>query len=109
MSYNEKIEIMSLEQIKMIVWQVFAGSKGCINRVKILFQIKKKSLIEIWSQFGKIIINFEIGYFCMSKFITFPLSDHLIRFSYWCANKAPKAYQLNETDLFLVATIIRKL
>ncbi len=44
MSYNEKSEIKSLEQIKMIVWQVFAGSKGCINRVKIVSQLRETPL-----------------------------------------------------------------
>jgi len=44
MSYNEKSEIKSVEQIKMLVWQVFAGSKGCINRVKIVSQLKETPL-----------------------------------------------------------------
>jgi len=34
----------SPEQIKMLVWQVFAGSRGCINRVKIVSQLKETPL-----------------------------------------------------------------
>jgi len=34
----------SPQKIKMLVWQVFAGSKGCINRIKIVSQLKKTPL-----------------------------------------------------------------
>jgi len=36
-SHNDK-------QIKMLLWSVFAGSKGCINRVKIVLKIKHTPL-----------------------------------------------------------------
>jgi len=32
------------QQIKMLLWSTFAGSKGCINRVKIVSQLKKTPL-----------------------------------------------------------------
>ena len=32
------------QQIKMLLWSTFAGSKGCINRVKIVSQLKKMPL-----------------------------------------------------------------
>lgn len=38
---TKTIEKENEKQIKMIFWSVFAGSKGCINRVKIVFQLKK--------------------------------------------------------------------
>lgn len=41
---TKTIEKESEKQIKMIFWSVFAGSKGCINRVKIVFQLKKTPL-----------------------------------------------------------------
>jgi len=44
MSFKEKSEVKSLEQIKMLVWKVFAGSKGCINRVKIVSQLRETPL-----------------------------------------------------------------
>jgi len=44
MSFKEKSETKSLEQIKMLVWSVFAGSKGCINRVKIVSQLRNTPL-----------------------------------------------------------------
>jgi len=44
MSFKEKSETKSLEQIKMLVWTVFAGSKGCVNRVKIVSQLRNTPL-----------------------------------------------------------------
>ena len=44
MLFKEKSEVKSLEQIKMLVWKVFAGSKGCINRVKIVSQLRETPL-----------------------------------------------------------------
>jgi len=35
------IESENPQQIKMLLWSTFAGSKGCINRVKIVSQLKK--------------------------------------------------------------------
>ncbi len=32
------------QRIKMLFWSVFAGSKGCINRVRIILEIKNKTL-----------------------------------------------------------------
>ena len=32
------------QEIKMLLWNTFAGSKGCINRVKIVSQLKKMPL-----------------------------------------------------------------
>ncbi len=44
MSSKNKIETKSPQQIKMLFWSVFAGSKGCINRVKIVLQLKQTPL-----------------------------------------------------------------
>ena len=44
MSSKNKIETISPQQIKMLFWSVFAGSKGCINRVKIVLQLKQTPL-----------------------------------------------------------------
>ncbi len=44
MSFKEKSETKSLEQFKMLVWKVFAGSRGCINRVKIVSQLRETPL-----------------------------------------------------------------
>ena len=44
MSSKNKIETKTPQQIKMLFWSVFAGSKGCINRVKIVLQLKKTPL-----------------------------------------------------------------
>ena len=44
MSSKNKIETESPQQIKMLFWSVFAGSKGCINRVKIVLQLKQTPL-----------------------------------------------------------------
>ena len=40
----KKIESANPQQIKMLLWSVFAGSKGCINRVKVVLQLKKTPL-----------------------------------------------------------------
>jgi len=40
----ERIESTNSQQIKMLLWSVFAGSKGCINRVKVVLQLKKTPL-----------------------------------------------------------------
>ncbi len=32
------------QRIKMLFWSVFAGSKGCINRVRIISELKNTSL-----------------------------------------------------------------
>lgn len=31
-------------QTKMLFWHVFAGSKGCVNRVKIIYELQKMPL-----------------------------------------------------------------
>ncbi len=41
---KNKIETKNTQDIKMLFWSVFAGSKGCINRVKIVLQLKKTPL-----------------------------------------------------------------
>ena len=41
---SKEIESENLQQIKMLLWNTFAGSKGCINRVKIVSQLKKMPL-----------------------------------------------------------------
>ncbi len=41
---SERIESANPQQIKMLFWSVFAGSKGCINRVKVVLQLKKTPL-----------------------------------------------------------------
>ena len=41
---SEGIESENPQQIKMLLWSTFAGSKGCINRVKIVSQLKKTPL-----------------------------------------------------------------
>ena len=38
---SKGIESKNPQQIKMLLWSTFAGSKGCINRVKIVSQLKK--------------------------------------------------------------------
>jgi len=38
------IESENPQRIKMLLWSIFAGSKGCINRVKIVLQLKKTPL-----------------------------------------------------------------
>jgi len=32
------------QRIKMLFWSVFAGSKGCINRVRIILELKNTTL-----------------------------------------------------------------
>jgi len=41
---SKRIESENTQQIKMLLWSTFAGSKGCINRVKIVSQLKKMPL-----------------------------------------------------------------
>jgi len=41
---SKEIESENPQQIKMLLWSIFAGSKGCINRVKIVLQLKKMPL-----------------------------------------------------------------
>ena len=41
---SKGIESEKPQQIKMLLWSTFAGSKGCINRVKIISQLKKMPL-----------------------------------------------------------------
>ncbi len=41
---SKGIESENPQQIKMLLWSIFAGSKGCINRVKIVLQLKKTPL-----------------------------------------------------------------
>ena len=41
---SKGIESENTQQIKMLLWSTFAGSKGCINRVKIVSQLKKMPL-----------------------------------------------------------------
>jgi len=40
----KEIESVNPQRIKMLLWSIFAGSKGCINRVKIVLQLKKTPL-----------------------------------------------------------------
>jgi len=44
MSSKTENESKSPQQIKMLLWSVFAGSKGCINRVKIVLKINQSPL-----------------------------------------------------------------
>ncbi|KKK98905.1 hypothetical protein LCGC14_2638070 [marine sediment metagenome] len=44
MSFKTEKEFKNPQQIKMLLWSVFAGSKGCINRVKIVLKIKQTPL-----------------------------------------------------------------
>ncbi len=41
---SKEIESENPQRIKMLLWSIFAGSKGCINRVKIVLQLKKTPL-----------------------------------------------------------------
>ena len=41
---SKGIESKNPQEIKMLLWNTFAGSKGCINRVKIVSQLKKMPL-----------------------------------------------------------------
>ncbi len=40
----DEIESKDPKQIKMLFWSVFAGSKGCINRVKVVLKLKQTPL-----------------------------------------------------------------
>lgn len=44
MSSKNKIETKSIQDIKMLFWSIFVGSKSCINRVKIVLQLKQTPL-----------------------------------------------------------------
>jgi len=44
METKKEIESKDPKQIKMLFWSVFAGSKGCINRVKIVLKLKHNPL-----------------------------------------------------------------
>ena len=44
MQSKKEIETRDPQRIKMLFWSVFAGSKGCINRVKIVLKIKQSPL-----------------------------------------------------------------
>ena len=44
METKEEIEYKDPKQIKMLFWSVFAGSKGCINRVKVVLKLKQTPL-----------------------------------------------------------------
>ena len=41
---QNKIEGKHQEHIKILFWRVFAGSKGCVNRIKIILELKEKPL-----------------------------------------------------------------
>ncbi len=41
---SKGIESENTQQIKMLLWSTFAGSKGCINRFKIVSQLKETPL-----------------------------------------------------------------
>ena len=41
---KKKIESKNQEQIKILFWRAFAGSKGCVNRVKIILELKERPL-----------------------------------------------------------------
>ena len=41
---KKKIETQNQEKIKILFWRVLAGSKGCINRVKIILELKEQPL-----------------------------------------------------------------
>ncbi len=41
---SKGIESENTQQIKMLLWSTFAGSKGCINRVKIVTQLRETPL-----------------------------------------------------------------
>jgi len=44
METEKEIESKDPKQIKMLFWSVFAGSKGCFNRVKIVLKLKHTPL-----------------------------------------------------------------
>ncbi len=41
---SKGIKSKNPQQIKMLLWSTFAGSKGCINRVKIVSQLRETPL-----------------------------------------------------------------
>ena len=41
---KNKIEGKDQGHIKILFWRVFSGSKGCVNRVKIILELKEKPL-----------------------------------------------------------------
>ncbi len=41
---SKGIESENPQQFKMLLWRVFAGSRGCINRVKIVSQLRETPL-----------------------------------------------------------------
>ncbi len=41
---SKGIESDNPQQIKMLLWSTFAGSKGCVNRVKIVSKLRKTPL-----------------------------------------------------------------
>jgi len=41
---KKKIEGKNQEQIKILFWRVLAASKGCVNRFKIILELKEKPL-----------------------------------------------------------------
>jgi len=44
MQSKKETESKDPKQIKMLFWSVFAGSKGCINRVKVVLKLKHTPL-----------------------------------------------------------------
>ncbi len=44
METKKEIESQDPKHIIMLFWSVFAGSKGCINRVKVVLQLKQTPL-----------------------------------------------------------------
>lgn len=40
----KNLQTKNSQQIKMLFYHVFPGSKGCINRVKIIFELQKMPL-----------------------------------------------------------------
>ena len=41
---KNKIEGKNQEHVKILFWRVFSGSKGCVNRIKIILELKEKPL-----------------------------------------------------------------
>ena len=44
MESKNEVQPHDKKQIKMLLWSVFAGSKGCINRVKIVSKLSQSPL-----------------------------------------------------------------
>jgi len=44
---SKGIESENTQQIKMLLWSTFAGSKGCINRVKIVTQLRETQALNL--------------------------------------------------------------